>query len=120
MAKIYFQKLEEFMKKLNLETDIGSKIEIKHFFNGAALYVNQTICVTLSPVGLAFKLPEQLVDQLINEGDAIPLKYFPKGHIKKGYALFTKPEEINPKEYEKYFILSITQAQSMSEDKEKK
>jgi hypothetical protein len=31
----------------------------KHFFSGAALYSNMTICASLTPSGLAFKLPEQ-------------------------------------------------------------
>ncbi|PHS69362.1 MAG: hypothetical protein COB23_07030 [Methylophaga sp.] len=109
MAKVYFQKLENLVEKLNLETDIAKEIEVKHFFNGAALYVNQTICVSWSPVGLAFKMPEREVDKLISKGKAIPLKYFPKGHVKKGYALFTKPEDINPNQCKRYFITSAAQ-----------
>jgi len=109
MAKVYFQKLENLMEKLNLETDIGSNIEVKHFFSGAALYVDQTICVSWSPVGLAFKLPQQEVDKLIDSGEAKSLKYFPKGHIKKGYALFENPDDKKPEQWKKYFIKSAMQ-----------
>jgi len=109
VAKVYFQKLKNLVEKLNLETDIDSKIEVKHFFSGAALYVNQTICVSWSPVGLAFKLPQQEVDKLINSGKAKPLKYFPKGHVKKGYALFEELSEKKASHWKKYFIKSAQQ-----------
>jgi len=109
VAKVYFQKLKNLVEKLNLETDIDSKIEVKHFFSGAALYVNQIICVSWTPVGLAFKLPQQEVDRLINSGKAKPLKYFPKGHVKKGYVLFEEPSEKKASHWKKYFIKSALQ-----------
>ena len=93
MAKIYLEKLTILFQKLNIEDEIKSSCEIKHFFSGAALYVNKTIRVSWSPAGLAFKLPEQDAEKLINAGKAIPLKYFAKGHVKKGYALFENPED---------------------------
>ncbi len=106
MAKIYYEKLSSLIIKLDVKTEIAKPMEVKHFFSGAALYVNQTICASWSPAGLAFKLPEQEADKLINSGKAIPLKYFPNGHVKKGYALFSKPDDIKPKQLKKYFITS--------------
>ena len=103
MAKIYLEKLSHLVKKLNIEDEVSKPIEIKHFFSGAALYINKTICVSWSPVGLAFKLPESEVETLIKSGKAIPLKYFPKGHVKKGYALFTNPDDKKSSYWNKYF-----------------
>ncbi|MFV1976079.1 MAG: hypothetical protein ACC651_10040, partial [Candidatus Scalindua sp.] len=91
MAKIYLEKLTSLIVKLNIADEVSKPIEAKHYFSGAALYVNETICVSWSPVGLAFKLPKKEVEKLINNGNAVPLKYFPKGHVKKGYALFENP-----------------------------
>ena len=88
---------------MELDTEIDSPLEVKHFFNGAALYSNGAICASWSPVGLAFKLPETDVSQLINDGRAKPLKYFPKGHIKNGYVLFEDPERVSTKEGKKCF-----------------
>ncbi len=93
MAKEYFEKLTNIVNELNINTEVSSKIEIKHFFSGAALYANERICASWSPSGLAFKLPENKVSKLIKEGKAIPLKYFQKGHVKKEYALFENPNE---------------------------
>ncbi len=106
MAKIYFDKLVELVAKLDIENQLSNTVEVKHFFSGAALYVNGTICVSWSPVGLAFKLPEAQVEKLIDSGQAIPLKYFSKGHIKKDYALFENPEDKKITLWKKYFISS--------------
>ena len=77
---------------------------VKHFFSGAALYINGVICASLSPVGLAIKLPENDVKLLISSGQAKPLKYFPKGHIKKGYVVFNQPHSGKAEKYKKYFL----------------
>jgi hypothetical protein len=103
MAKIYLEKLSNLITKLKLEEEISKPIEAKHYFSGAALYIDKTMCASWSPVGLAFKLPEKEVEKLINQGKAIPLKYFTKGHVKKGYALFKNPDEENPSYWKKYF-----------------
>ncbi|MBN4054495.1 TfoX/Sxy family protein [Nitrospira defluvii] len=109
MAKIYLEKLTTLTTKLEIAEEISKPIEIKHFFSGAALYINKTICASWSPVGLAFKLPEKEVDKLINNGKAIPLKYFPKGHVKKGYALFENPDDEKPSYWKKHFKTAAKQ-----------
>ena len=109
MAKIYFDKLSALLEELAIENEIAKSMEVKHFFSGAALYVNKTICASWSPAGLAFKLEEHEANQLIKSGKAIPLKYFPKGHIKKGYAVFQQPNERKANYWKKYFIKSAQQ-----------
>ncbi len=109
MAKEYFDKLSSILNELNIKSEVSLVIEIKHFFNGAALYANKAICVSWSPVGLAFKLAEKDADKLINSGEAKALKYFPRGHIKKGYALFEDPDDKRASHWKKYFIKAISQ-----------
>ena len=76
MAKEYFDRLFCLVDELKLENEVSQPIEVKHFFSGAALYASGTICASLSPAGLAFKLPEKEVNDLITRGKAFPLKYF--------------------------------------------
>lgn len=109
MAKIYFEKLSALLEELCIENEITKPMEVKHFFSGAALYVNKTICASWSPAGLAFKLDEQEVNKLIKDGKATPLKYFTKGHVKKGYALFEEPNKKKRSHWKKYFIKSAQQ-----------
>jgi TfoX/Sxy family transcriptional regulator of competence genes len=61
-------------------------LEFKHFFSGAALYADGNICISLTPAGLALKLPEEDRKKLKKEG-ARALRYFAKGPIKKEYVV---------------------------------
>ena len=107
MAKKYLEKLSGLILWLDIEKEVNCRLEVKHLFTGAALYVNKVICASWSPVGLAFKLPEKEVASLISSGKAKPLKYFPKGHVKKGYALFKSPEKSRPGRWKAYFVKAI-------------
>ena len=107
MAKEYLEKLSGLILRLNIEKEVDYRIEVKHLFTGAALYVNKVICASWSPVGLAFKLPEKEVASLISSGKAKPLKYFAKGHVKKDYALFESPEKSKPSMWKAYFVKAM-------------
>jgi hypothetical protein len=48
MAKEYFEKLESLFSELGLESEFGSKAEIKHFFSGAA-YIHSSSSKTKKP-----------------------------------------------------------------------
>ena len=107
MAKIYFEKLSELVVSLDIQNQINSDIQIKHFFSGAALYANDVLCASWFLGGLAFKMQEVEAEKLIASGKAKPLKYFEKGHIKKGYVMFKKPELQNKTYWQKYFIKAV-------------
>lgn len=111
MAKEYLDKLNSLIGKLDIEAQVPFALETKHFFSGAALYANGSICASWSPVGLAFKLPDQEVDKLIADGKASPLKYFEKGHVKKGYALFEHPSDMKANHWKRYFIKAAKASQ---------
>jgi len=111
MAKPYFEKLQTLINLLDVKSQVQSACEVKHFFSGAAFYVNNKICVSWSPAGLAFKLTDQEADKYIATGEAIPLKYFAKGHIKKGYALFENPDSSPIEKWMPYFLKAIEEAQ---------
>ena len=110
MAKVYFEKLSQLISDLKIENEVAGSIEIKHFFSGAALYVNDVICASWSPGGLAFKLSEPEVSKLLSSGKAKPLKYFAKGHVKAGYAMFVSPESSSNTRWKNYFLKAIAQS----------
>ena len=66
------------------------KLEYKHFFSGAALYADGKICISLTPVGFAIKLSEESQNVLLKQKGTKPLRYFPKGPIKKDYVILPK------------------------------
>ena len=85
-----------------------SDIECKHFFSGAALYANGLICASLTPVGLAFKLPDDLCCELIESGAASPLRYFAKSPVKKGYVLFPDFDDLDGSSLTRFFRNAIS------------
>jgi len=66
MAREYLDELSELISNISPQTD-GVEFETKHFFSGAALYADGKICITLTPVGLAIKLPETQIEKLLKE-----------------------------------------------------
>ena len=61
MAKIYLEKLRGLIERLPLNRRERDDVTCKHFFSGAAAYVDGRIFMTLTPKGLALKLPEVVV-----------------------------------------------------------
>ena len=66
--------------------------ECRHFFSGAAAYRDRTIVASLTPVGLAFKVPTDVREKLLDSGEAILLRYFLSSPIKRDYVLFPDGE----------------------------
>ena len=109
MAKTYLDKLSSLINDLKIEDEIAAPVEARHFFSGAGFYVNGTMCASWSPVGLAFKLSEKEVAELIARGTATPLKYFSSGHVKKEYALFENPDATKLEFWKNYFVKASEQ-----------
>ncbi len=107
MVKEYYEKLSKLINEIDLEADVDVPTEVKDFYTGAVLYVKKAIRVSLSPVGLAIVLPEKKVETLIKNGRAKPFKYYSKGPVKQGYALFESPDLKNIEEWKKYILESI-------------
>ena len=92
MAQEYLQQLTALLKLATTGRFTGVKLECKHFFCGAAVYADERICMSLTSVGFAIKLPEASRSSLMNDLGAKPLRYFPNGPIKKDYVVL--PEEM--------------------------
>ena len=90
MAKEYFDRLNDLMSEIAPDIPTPASLEVKHFFSGAAVYVNGRICITLTPAGFALKLPQSLRDELIKEEGTKNLQYFPKAPIKKDYVVLSQ------------------------------
>lgn len=71
-------------------------IECKHFFSGAAAYVDGHIFVTLTKVGLGFKLNPADCAALLEQGGE-PLQYSPGAPVKKDYVLLAQALRNDPK-----------------------
>ena len=104
MAAPYKTMLQDLVHA-SLGADSG-QLECKHFFSGAAAYLDDKIIATLSPVGLAIKLSEGSCQELLKAG-AKPLRYFPKSPIKRNYVLFEIPADLDSDRVTSLLIESI-------------
>jgi TfoX/Sxy family transcriptional regulator of competence genes len=86
VVESYLIALRALLAGLTPGLEFDAEITCKHFFGGAAAYADGRIFMTLTPVGLALKLPQALRAALIEVGGA-PLRYFPDAPIKKDYAI---------------------------------
>jgi hypothetical protein len=87
MAKEYYDALFELIQKIYPTEMKDSEFVVKHFFSGAAVYVQGKICMTLTPVGFAIKLPEKKRILLLKDSSVKPLRYFSKAPIKNEYVV---------------------------------
>ncbi len=86
MATEYLERLQSLLRPLARELPADVDLAFKHFFSGAAAYANGRICISLTPVGLAMKLPEAERARMLEQGGE-PLRYFPGAPVKKSYAV---------------------------------
>jgi len=90
MSHEYLGQLSAMLKSATSGRFKDVKLECKHFFSGAAIYANGRICMSLTTVGFALKLPEESRNALMKERGAKPLRYFPKAPVKKDYVILPK------------------------------
>ncbi len=108
MAQPYLDQLRELVSAI----DGRQSLVCKHFFSGAALYVERSICVSLTSKGLAFKLPKSRCEDLFRQGKAIPLRYFDHSPIKKDYILLPDFQELSDTDISSYLEECISHATS--------
>ena len=68
---------------------------------------------------MALKLPKELNDRLLKNKIAVPLRYFPKGPIKKAYVLFPNGIERGGKALHQYVKASIAYVLTLPKPKTK-
>lgn len=80
------QRLEELIGPLQDAVPPGVYVDCLHFFSGAAAYANSCIFATLTPVGLALRLPDGAGQELVEIGGKV-LRHYPVGPMKKEYVV---------------------------------
>ncbi len=107
MAQPYLEQLQQLADDIDLASP---DIVCKHFFSGAAAYTNGHIFASLTPKGLALKLPEPRCKELLAGDFAEPLRYFDKSPVKRGYVLFAEHGRLTKNELKQYFLESVLAA----------
>ena len=120
MAKQHLEQLTALIRRATSGRFRDAKLECKHFFSGAAVYANGRICISLTPVGFAIKLPEESRNTLLKQKGAKHLRYFPKGPIKKDYVVLPKTMLKDMRNLRRWVRVSIEYALALPEPVRKK
>ncbi|MPZ33005.1 MAG: hypothetical protein GEV13_18775 [Rhodospirillales bacterium] len=105
MAGTHVADLQSLISRMAPKMGDGVRLECKRFFSGAAAYADGRIFMTLTPAGLALKLPEHGRATLMAAGGR-PLRYFPNAPVKKEYVLC--PSELGDEALAHWIALSVT------------
>lgn len=123
MTKDHVSDLRSLVSRLSEQVGGTDAVECKRFFGGAAAYVDGRIFMTLTSIGLAVKLPERDRIVLLTIG-AKPLRYFPKGPIKKEYVILpdriVKDEGVMPSLVKKSVSFVTGQASNNRRSKQRR
>ena len=65
MVQKYLDELSEIMERAIPQYVSSMSLQYKHFFSGAAAYVNDNIFCTHTPKGIAIKIPKEKRDKLL-------------------------------------------------------
>lgn len=90
MKNKYFDRLAELLERVQPELSTTHRVELKNVFGAAGGYVNGRIFISYGKFGVALRLPSETLHALFQQKDVQHLKYFPKGHVKKEYAVLPK------------------------------
>ena len=120
MAREYLEQLSEIIQRTTAHGFKHVDLECRHFFSGAAVYADGRICISLTPVGLAVKLPEKARNTLLKEKGTKQLRYFPKGPIKKDYVVLPKSMLDDAEALQGWIKAAIEHALTLPKPKKKK
>ena len=86
----YFDEVTAFLKQARPRLTTTHQLTFKNVFGAVAGYIDGRIFISCGKFGVALRLPPDALDDLFKQDGVKRLKYFPRGHIKKEYAVLPK------------------------------
>ena len=115
MQNKYFEKITKTLEQAIPKLATIYRLEFKNVFAAVGGYVNGRIFVSCGKFGVALRLPLQTLESLFNEKIVKHLKYFPKGHVKKEYAVLPKRIIEDSHKFKKLLDKSVKYALSLKD-----
>ncbi len=107
MENKYHNKVTTLLKQVCPRLSNAHRLEFKNVFGAVGGYVNGKIFISCGKFGIALRLPTDALDDLFQKKETKHLKYFPKGHVKKEYAVLSKQVLENKRQLKKLMDESI-------------
>ena len=86
----YLDKLTKLLKQARPRLAATHQLDFKNVFGAVTCYVDGNIFISWGKFGVALRLPPETLESVFEEEGVEHLKYFPKEHIKKEYAVLPK------------------------------
>ena len=90
MKNNYLDELTKLLKQARPRLAATHQLEFKNVFGAVAGYVDGNIFMSCGKFGVALRLPPETLESVFKEEGVEPFKYFPRGHVKKEYAVLPK------------------------------
>jgi len=87
MNDTYLAELKGLLDRAMPRVASTDRLSFKGVFGAVGGYVDGNIFVSCGEFGVALRLPPTTLDVVFREEGVKHLRYFPKGHIKKEYAV---------------------------------
>ena len=87
MANAYCEHLMGLITRARPELASTDSLTFKNVFGAVGCYFDAVIFASSGSFGVALRLPPETLLKLFLEADIVLLRYFPKGHVKKQYAV---------------------------------
>ncbi len=110
----FHKNLTNLLKQARPRLAIVYRLEFKRCFGAVAGYVDSHIFISYGKFGVALRLPLGTLDSIFKEKGVKHLKYFPKGHVKKEYAVLPQKIIENKRRFRELLDKSIKYALSSS------
>lgn len=110
MKNGYFEKITKLLTQSCPKLALTHQLEFKNCFGAIAGYASGHLFILCGKFGVALKLPRKVLDNLFTEKGVKQLKYFPKGHVKKEYAVLPKRIIENKRRFKKFVDKSLRYA----------
>lgn len=108
----YLEKIKKLLKSARSKLSTTYEIQFKNVFGAVGGYVNRHIFISCGSFGFALRLPPEVLKKLFKEKDVKHLKYFPRGHIKKEYAVLPQQIIENKRQFRRLLDKSVKYALS--------
>jgi len=113
MENKYLHEIITLLKQAYPTLSTTHLLEFKNVFGAVGGYVDGHIFISCGKFGVALRLPSEILDVLFQEKNVKHLKYFPKGHIKKEYAVLPKRVIENNRRFCRLVVASVEYALSL-------
>ena len=110
----YFNRLETLLKQSYPRLLVTHRLEFKNFFGAVTGYVDGHIFMSCGKFGVALRLPPETLAELFRDDDVSLLRYFPKGHVKREYAVVPQRMMDDRGRFQRLVETSVKYALSMS------